>query len=87
MTINGKKYRKGDYFGDVELSESELKFNKEHPDVTGLEFEPIKEVKSESEFMFKSLEEAKAKADELGLKYHFKAGQEKIEKLIKEHLG
>lgn len=47
MTINGKKYREGDVFGEVVISDREYKTLNSNPSITGLKYQKIEEEEKE----------------------------------------
>lgn len=73
MTINGNMFKEGDEFGVVNISETEFKFLNEHPQITGLKYEEIKETNP-----------IKDEADSLGIKYHKNISDEKLQDKINE---
>ena len=73
MTINGQKYREGEFWADVNISEMEYKTLNSNSQITGLKYEEIKETNP-----------IKDEADSLGIKYHKNISDEKLQEKINE---
>lgn len=73
MTINGKKYREGEYWADVNISEMEFKTLNGNSQITGLRYEYIEDSNP-----------IKDEADKLGIKYHKNISDEKLQEKINE---
>lgn len=73
MTINGEKYREGEYWADVTISEMEFKTLNGNKQITGLRYEEIKETNP-----------VRDEADNLGIKYHKNISDEKLQDKINE---
>lgn len=73
MTINGKKYREGDVFGEVVISDREYKTLNSNPSITGLKYEEIKDSNP-----------IRDEADRLGIQYRNNISDEKLQEKINE---